>query len=145
MVGLGGLAAGYAVYGRGLAVGQPDPLSSMPLWTFFENRWYFDELYQALFIRPVVYFSEEIVPTVIDRQIIDGVLHAFGPLWTQVSDGYRAFDRIVVNGFGDWVADTGKWLGASFRPLQDGRVQHYILLAVAVMMGFIALFIGLSQ
>jgi hypothetical protein len=82
---------------------------------------------------------------VIDQQIIDGILHAFGPAWTWVAQGYRTFDRVVVNGFGDALADATRGLGRSARPLQTGRVQDYILLAVVIAMGFIALFIGLSQ
>ena len=49
-------------------------LADMPFWETFKNRWGWDELYHDLFIRPVVWFSREVVPTLIDRQVIDGVL-----------------------------------------------------------------------
>ena len=78
VVALGGILLGYLVYGRQpLKANQPDPLVRPlgPLHNFLRNKWYWDELYQAIFIRPAVFFSEVIVYEWIDRGLIDGTLH----------------------------------------------------------------------
>ncbi|MCP5094664.1 MAG: hypothetical protein GY943_03840, partial [Chloroflexi bacterium] len=56
-VALGGIFAGWWMYGRKpLEKDQPDPLIKIlgPAHVFFNNKWYWDELYQVVFIRPVV-------------------------------------------------------------------------------------------
>ena len=79
VVALGGLFLGWWVYGRKplLKSGERDPLIAPlgPLHVFLKNKWYWDELYQKMFINPTVYFSEVIVYEVMDKGIIDGTLH----------------------------------------------------------------------
>jgi NADH-quinone oxidoreductase subunit L len=70
VVALGGLALGYWVYGRKpLEEGEADPLIAPlgPLHTFLENKWYWDELYQVVFIRPTVFISEVVVYEWVDK------------------------------------------------------------------------------
>ncbi|HEC23752.1 MAG TPA: NADH-quinone oxidoreductase subunit L, partial [Chloroflexi bacterium] len=54
-VALGGLFVGWLVYvRRPLKAGETDPLARVlgPLYTLFENKYYFDELYDLIFVRP---------------------------------------------------------------------------------------------
>jgi NADH-quinone oxidoreductase subunit L len=45
-----------------------------PIHKLVENKYYVDELYDALFVRPLVWFSERVLHRVIDAGVIDGVL-----------------------------------------------------------------------
>jgi len=84
-----------------------------PLWTFLYNKWFFDELYEATFVR-AARFLGDVFWKVGDQKIIDGL----GP------DGVAAVSRAV-----------GKRTGQ----LQTGYVYHYafvMLLGVAGLLSY---------
>ena len=84
-----------------------------PLWTFLYNKWFFDELYEATFVR-AARFLGDVFWKVGDQRIIDGL----GP------DGVAAVSRAV-----------GKRTGQ----LQTGYVYHYafvMLLGVAGLLSY---------
>ena len=57
------------------------------------------------------------------------------------------FDTPVINGSGDLVAQVVNRFGHSFRVIQTGRVQQYllILMAVVVVVGAVLLLPGLGR
>jgi NADH-quinone oxidoreductase subunit L len=74
VVALGGLALGWLVYARRpLEAGQTDPLVNTlgPAHRFLNNKWGWDGLYNTVFIRPTVWFSERVAYEIIDKGIID--------------------------------------------------------------------------
>ncbi len=142
-VALGGLLIGYLVYVRKpLAAGQEDPLKKVlgPLYSLFENKYYFDELYDLLFVRPSQWLAARIY-TVIDRGIIDGFLHfvARGTEWF----GFRTkdFDTYVINQAGDEFAGGFGKAGDRFKYVQSGRVQQYLVVAVTGLLLITAVFV----
>ncbi len=52
---------------------------NLPLYTFLKNKWYFDELYEFLFVRPLKFlgkfFWKQIDGSIIDRFGPDGISH----------------------------------------------------------------------
>ncbi len=133
-VALGGLLIGWLVYvRRPLAAGQPDPLRSFlgPLYTLLENKYYIDELYDLIFVRPAQWFAEKVVYLFIDRGIIDGFLHSVARTMEWIAFRNKDFDTFIVNGGADDLAQGIGNLGAAFRHLQSGRVQQYLAVAVA--------------
>ncbi|HCU99364.1 MAG TPA: NADH-quinone oxidoreductase subunit L, partial [Chloroflexi bacterium] len=63
VVGLSGLFLGWLVYGRNsLKVGQQDPLIKWfgPLYKLLSNKYYIDELYDLVFVRPAKWLSETV-------------------------------------------------------------------------------------
>src|SRR5262249_26369743 len=60
VVALGGLAAGWLVYGRGLAEGQIDPLRNWlgPLWVVFHNKYWIDEFYNSTVVAFVPFLAK---------------------------------------------------------------------------------------
>ena len=60
VVALGGLTLGWLVYRR-VPVGAKDPLKKVlgPVYTLLENQYYFDELYDRIFVRPAMWISEK--------------------------------------------------------------------------------------
>lgn len=141
-VALGGLALGWLVYRR-LHAGQEDPLARPlgSIYTLLKNKYYFDELYDVLFVRPAYWLAATFTYQWMDRKVIDGVLHFFAYLSGVLGNFFRDFiDKPIVNGFGDWVAETTKRFGHSMRALQSGKVQQYMLLALLSLVAFSALF-----
>src|SRR5690606_18406413 len=128
-VSLGGLALGYLTY-RNVKAGQPEPLQNLPAYSAARNRFYFDELYNVIFVRPVIWISE-VFSKWMDQGVIDGILHGIARVSAVVGDVLRKYiDVPIINGFGDLVSEVVKRLGYLFRTVQTGRVQQYMILAL---------------
>ncbi|HET7145114.1 MAG TPA: NADH-quinone oxidoreductase subunit L, partial [Anaerolineales bacterium] len=130
-VALGGLFFGWLAYRNVNAVEQ-DKLQ-IPL---LKNKYYFDEAYDFLFVKPLTWFSEVFVSKWMDKSLIDGILHIFGPTTGGIGNTIRNyFDVPVINRFfGDGSADATYWLGKNLRPIQTGRIQQYLLLSLIVLL-----------
>ncbi|GJQ35814.1 MAG: NADH-quinone oxidoreductase subunit L [Anaerolineaceae bacterium] len=129
LVALGGLTLGYFAY-RNVKSPAEDRLQIPVL----KNKWYFDELYNFLFIKPAIWFSEVFVSKWMDQGVIDGILHLFGPATGGVGGAIRNYiDLPVINRFfGDGSAEVTWWFGKNLRPIQTGRIQQYLLLTLIV-------------
>ena len=146
VVALGGILVGYLVYGRKpLTKGQDDPLIRPlgPLHGFLQNKWYWDELYQAVLIRPVVYFSEVIVFEVMDKGIIDGILHLVARTFYAIGRGAKATEEAVFGRAVDWVKDQFLAMTKEVRQLQTGKIQEYVLVSglIAAALAFMIIFL----
>lgn len=101
-----------------------------------DNLYYFDQLYIGGFIKkvlmPFASKSAKFDDAVIDRVAVDG--------WKDVTVGVNqvagTFDDVVVDGvFVDGVGGgVPNAFGATLRSLQNGRVQRYLIVAVAALM-----------
>ncbi len=137
VVSLGGLALGWWVY-KDTTAGDRDPLQVRlgGIYTLVQNKYYFDEIYTILFVRPAYWLSETFTYLWLDRGLIDGILHLFARVSFSVGGFLRNwFDKPVVNGFGDLVGASVKWLGRTFRFVQTGRVQQYMVMALVIAFG----------
>ncbi|MCP4424029.1 MAG: NADH-quinone oxidoreductase subunit L, partial [Chloroflexi bacterium] len=135
VVSLGGIGLGWWMYGRSpLKAGERDPLISKlgPLHVFLNNKWYWDELYQAVFIKPVVYFSEVIVYEVMDKGVIDGFLHLVARAFYAFGDYVKTFEQRVISDGVDWVKDQFLAMAKEFRQLQTGKIQEYTLVSMLI-------------
>jgi NADH-quinone oxidoreductase subunit L len=149
VVALGGLLLGWWVY-RGYRKGAEDPIAQPlgAMYVVLRDKYYFDELYERLFVRPAVWVSETFVSAWMDRGVIDGTLHLVGRAALRLGQVFRDyFDAPVVNGSGDLVADSIKRFGRSFRVVQTGKVQQYLLvgMAIVIVLGAVLLLPGLGQ
>ncbi len=135
VVALGGLFLGWWVYGRKpLQSKQPDPLIAPlgPIHSFLMNKWYWDELYQKLLIRPMVYASETVVSEWVDKGLIDGTLHLIARTTYAIGAYMKLFEEKVISGGVDKVKDIVLAGADSFRTLQTGKVQEYALVSVLI-------------
>ncbi len=135
IVALGGIFLGWLVYGRKpLTKGQPDPLIRPlgPLHAFFQNKWYWDELYEVVFIRPTIWFSEYFVYEVVDKGVIDGVLHTVAGGTYRIGLMMKSFENAVFGRGVDWVKDQVLAAAREFRQLQTGKVQEYTLVSMLI-------------
>jgi NADH-quinone oxidoreductase subunit L len=139
-VALGGLFLGWFVYGRKpLVAGQPDPLVKAlgPVHGLLQNKYYFDELYQLILVKPAQAISA-FFADVVDRGLIDGILHLIARVSRLVGDFFKTFNLWLIDGFGDGIPAAIGRFGMWFRKVQTGRVQNYMLLVA-----LFALIIGL--
>ncbi|HUF39703.1 MAG TPA: NADH-quinone oxidoreductase subunit L [Anaerolineales bacterium] len=123
-----GLYLGWLVY-RGYTAGASDPLQKAlgPVYKVLQNKYYFDELYDFLFVRPAKWISETFVYLWLDRGLIDGILHTLARIayWLGGIFRNRLEMPIISEGadrLGDGVRDFG-WL---LRKSQTGNVQGYL-------------------
>jgi len=141
VVSLGGLFLGWWVYRNVERADQPDPLAVLgPVFDLLKNKYYFDELYAALFVRPAYWVAEVFTFRWMDRGVIDGILHAVARLAWKIGEFFRYYiDLPIVNGAGDLVGAGTKGFGRALRAIQSGRVQQYMLVAVAHVVAFLML------
>ena len=141
VVALGGVAAGWLVYGRcPLKADEPDPLALAvpPVYRFFENRAYLDELYAATLGRlwDALAALAELTDVVL-RRLSEGVVQA-----TEIISKLFAFhtDRVVID---QWSFDgfCRSLRGAGFLTTraQSGLLPVYLRVIAlgAVVLGMI--------
>jgi NADH-quinone oxidoreductase subunit L len=106
---------------------------------FLANKWYFDELYSAVVVRPALVLANKL--KAFDLGVIDGLIHllARGTVRTAKADG--RFDNGFVDGLVNLVADVIHGVGAWLRNVQTGSLRSYVLFLVLAAAG---LFILLS-
>ena len=129
VVALGGLTLGWLVY-RNVNSAAEDRLQ-IPL---LKNKYYFDEAYDFLFVKPAYWFAENVVYKFMDQGLIDGILHAFGPITDALGSFIRnKIDLPVINQFlGDGSANVTYGVGERMRVVQTGRVQQYLMFALVI-------------
>ena len=118
-VGIAGIALAYWIYM--LRPGTADKIVAAfrPVYSFFFNKWYFDELYDWLFVRPALRLGRILWKTG-DGDIIDG----YGP---------------------DGVSAAARFLAGRAAVLQSGYVYHYafaMLIGVVVILSWYLIFHG---
>jgi NADH-quinone oxidoreductase subunit L len=136
VVALGGISLGWLVY-RNTAAGQADPLEKWlgPLYPVLKNKYYFDEIYSTIFIKPIIWFCEVFTAQWMDRTVIDGILHTVARVALWIGNTLRhRFDYPVINRFfGDGTAAVFQWSGYKLRFTQTGRIQAYLISSLAVL------------
>jgi NADH-quinone oxidoreductase subunit L len=111
-----------------------------PVYWFVRNKWWFDEVYQFLFVRPALRIAAW--AAAVDRRVIDWLADNLArsvQLFSVIFDDWidRTFVDGVVNGIAAWTYGAGLRL----RAVQSGRLRQYVL---AVAIGTVALFVIVS-
>jgi len=142
VVALGGLYLGWLVYRR-LPAEAKDPVEeAVPgVHKLLKNKYYFDELYDFLFVKPAYWISETFTSAWMDRGVIDGFLHWVAMVTGVIGNAFRNYiDKPIVNGSGDFVGESVKKFGRTFRVIQSGKVQQYMIGALVTLAFFSVLF-----
>ena len=103
--------------------------SFRPLHSFLLRKWWFDELYWNVLVRPALALARLIAR--IDLGVIDGIIHGLAALGRAVSRVVdMLLDRTVVDGTVNTFA-RGTWdFGLALRKLQTGNLRQYVMLIV---------------
>ena len=110
---LSGLALAYVYYIAVPTLPAATARAFKPLYLFLLNKWYFDELYNAIFVKPA---------------------NAIGRFLLKRGDG------AVIDGTIDGTANFVGWLTGKAQRLQTGYVYHYafwMLIGLAAILTFI--------
>ncbi|MEZ6062218.1 MAG: NADH-quinone oxidoreductase subunit L [Planctomycetaceae bacterium] len=102
---------------------------------FLVNKWHFDELYDALFMKPAHVVGA--FCAWIDRTIFDGILHGSAKAMVLVSKWDRLFDEKLIDGFVNMLAAATFSFGRSLKVIQTGNLRQYVMFIVV---GVVALF-----
>ena len=143
------MAFGTALIGIGLAAafywkGYANPAEVRDqfrsIYNFLKNKWWFDELYDFIFVKPVMVFSRLIAG--FDRRWIDGFIDSTARCTVAFC---RMFDWVIDRGSVDGSVNLlAKWtwsLGSSLRNLQTGHIRQYVMFIV---IATVAIFVLLS-
>jgi NADH-quinone oxidoreductase subunit L len=101
--------------------GAAKAMARGPVWAFLYNKWYFDELYDFVFVKGA---------------------RAIGDFFWKVGD------KKIIDGLGpDGVATTSRVVSRGLKRVQSGFVYHYsfIMLIAAVAFGAYAIFAGIGS
>ena len=133
------IAIGFSwlLYGRKtMKQGEPDPLRRFlgPIFVGMENKWWIDELYDFLILRPYVAISW-FLADVVDWRFWHDWFHD-SVLGSAYRNGSRwlawVFDLRVIDGFANGLGTVTKGASQRLRVLQTGYVRNY---ALAVLVG----------
>ncbi len=102
---------------------------------FLVNKWHFDEMYDALFMKPAHVVGAFCVW--IDRTIFDGILHGAAKATVLVAKWDRIFDEKIIDGFVNMLAGATFSFGRSLKVIQTGNLRQYVMFIVV---GVVALF-----
>jgi NADH-quinone oxidoreductase subunit L len=99
---------------------------------FLMHKWYFDELYSALIVRPgltIAHWCRNF-----DTVVIDGFVNFLARFNLKASFWSGRFDKGIVDGSVNLLADVSYAIGSWLRNLQTGYLRSYVLfLALAAM------------
>lgn len=100
-------------------------------WLFraLHNKWYFDEMYAATFLKGVM--TLRLILAWFDTWIVDGIVNLSAYFTRALAWVHGLFDGKVVDGLVNLVADTIIEAGGQLRRAQTGRLQTYVVLALA--------------
>ena len=149
-VALGGLFAGWWVYGRrpleSPETADPTARALGPAaWDILYNKYYMDELYQTIIVRPTEWFSAVFVYQTVDKGFIDGVvLHGTARLVFTLGFYMRRFEEIVISGGVDRVKDAFLDAAREFRTIQTGKLQEYALVSSGIASVLAILILGIN-
>ncbi|MGH2523320.1 MAG: proton-conducting transporter membrane subunit, partial [Anaerolineales bacterium] len=147
VVALAGLGLGYALYrNRPATAEERDPIQGIigPVFTWLRNKWYVDELYDLIILRPynrLAQFSADVIDwrfwhDWFHDRLLAGLFNTFSRI---LADGV---DLGGIDAVANGLADLSKGIAASFRRIQTGYVRSYALavfLGVVVVLGYFLL------
>jgi NADH-quinone oxidoreductase subunit L len=145
VLGLVAIGISYLLYGRKpLEAGERDPLyTTGPVFTFLNRKWYWDELYTALFVRPYNRLGDFLANAIdwafwhdfVHDSIIADAFKGWGLILS------RPVDMGIVDGAVNGIAQLVEGSSRSLRRVQTGYVRNY---ALAVLLGVVAILVYLA-
>lgn len=98
------------------------------LYLFSLNKFYADEIYEALFVKRIVNLSAAL--NWFDEKIIDRIVNGFASVTKMFSKIIDLIDFVVIDGLVNLSALVSGFAGFSVKKLQTGKVQTYIVFLI---------------
>jgi NADH-quinone oxidoreductase subunit L len=113
-------------------------MALLPLYSLCWHKWWFDELYNWVFIKPTLLIAN-FIAKIVDRGLIDGIIHQSAATAKGLAILVSVVgDRFFIDNFVDSVAAKTWSLGLSLRAFQTGRLRQYVMFIV---IGTVVLFL----
>ncbi len=136
---MGGILLAIVMYGIGVLSPAEISRQFSPIYRFLRGKWYFDELYNAIFIQPTLFVSRRVAE--FDQKVIDRFIDGLAMATRVVSLIDDIIDRYFVDGIINWFARRTYHLGMVLRTAQTGNIRQYVMFIV---IGTVALFVLIS-
>lgn len=101
------------------------------------QEWYFNEIYRLFLTRPIERVA--LISYQFDRHIIDGFISKMVKMVSILSIISDWFDRRVIDGLVNAAAALSGYIGWVFRNFQSGKLQHYFITMLLVVLSFFIL------
>jgi NADH-quinone oxidoreductase subunit L len=135
LVAASGIGLAYLFYFKRSISAEAVAAKFKPLYTTLYNKWYFDEIYDRVIIRPILSLTSLLWK--FDGGVIDWIVNFFARFTLWVSDVKQWFDVHIVDGTVNGLGYTIWSVGTLIRQFQTGRVQFYgffILFGIVLML-----------
>lgn len=131
VIALSGIGLAYLMYYKRAI--DPDKLAAKfkTLYNALLNKYYFDEVYQAVFIEPYYVMCRGWFW--FDQHIIDGLVNGVGRFGVQWGRFQRWFDETFVDGAVNGVGWLTRGFSGVIRYLQTGSLQNYAFIVFAAL------------
>jgi NADH-quinone oxidoreductase subunit L len=104
------------------------------LYRLFDRKWYFDEIYQVIFVNGTLLLAR--LGSLFDQYIIDGIVDGSAAFVRFAAWLNGLFDQYIIDGMVNAVANITFGIGNKFRRVQTGNINSYlygILIAVVLL------------
>lgn len=142
-----GLALAYGVYwGQPAGLADRDALTRWinGVFTWLNRKWYVDEIYGFLFVRPYLWLSGWLA-NVLDEHFLHDFIHD-----TVLTGGYLGLTRVlsqgidvhIIDGAANGLAQLIGWFSQRLRRVQTGYLRNYalsLLLGVVLIVSYLLL------
>jgi NADH-quinone oxidoreductase subunit L len=106
------------------------------VYRFLAHKWYFDEIYSALLVRPSLVVAHWL--KWFDLAVIDGIIHGLAYGTVRVSQADGAFDKGIIDGLVNLIAAVFSGVGGWLRRVQTGYLRSYVLFLALAAVGIFA-------
>ena len=135
-VGLGILFASL-IYLYGVLDPEESKEQFAAVYRLLANKWYFDELYSAIVVRPALVVAGWL--SGFDLRCIDGALHAASRFTVWLSWTSGRFDLGIIDGLVNVTARAIHGVADRLRTVQTGYLRSYVLFLVLAAVGLFLL------
>jgi NADH-quinone oxidoreductase subunit L len=129
-----GIGMAFVVYVFKIIDPEKTAQSIRPLYLFSLNKWYWDEIYDATFIKGSMVLAK--ILSWFDTNIVDGIVNGVALLVRKFAFVNDSFDKHVVDGMVNFTAFTVNTTGSVLRKLQTGKVQTYVVMLLLAVFGY---------
>jgi NADH-quinone oxidoreductase subunit L len=145
LVAAGGIGVAYLAYGKKVpSISAPAIANKVPfLYNLLHNKYYFDELYDFIFIQPFLRLTK--IAFAFDQIIIDGTVNGVAWVAVIISKLDNLIDIYIVDGLVNAAGWFTQFSSRIFRKTQTGIIQNYTLflilgLAIIILIKLISIF-----
>ncbi|ADB17812.1 proton-translocating NADH-quinone oxidoreductase, chain L [Pirellula staleyi DSM 6068] len=137
---IGGILLASMIYWFGYLKAEDARRQFAYLYSLLVNKWYFDELYAFIFVKPTLVLSK--VFSGLDKNYIDKFLDGVATTTVGFSKRFEfVADRTIVDGLVNVLAGWCYATGLSLKSVQTGKLRQYVMFIVV---GAVAVFVVIS-